>query len=276
MTDEKDDTRGSDDSTWDPPSPVRSGPRGHIVGLRPETYIGAKAVDGQGVDIGRIGQVYVDDVTGQPDWVTVNTGLFPTKEQFAPLKGAWMRGDYVVLPFDMALVNDAPGVSDAAYLEPDEQESLYSYYASYLGPPGQANEPGSTDSSFTELADTAGTNARTQKGATSDTTTTSSEKRLDVDIERGEAGRRRLRRYVVLEGRTTTERVSPDEVPTEREVGFGTDQPVTSTEAVPVERVRLGTETVTENQQVTNEVRKQQIGFIEDVASQARRGQSHP
>lgn len=37
------------------------------------------------------------------------------------------------------------------------------------------------------------------------------------------------------------------------------EQPVVMTVAVPVERVRLGTETVTEQQNVTGEVRKDQI-----------------
>jgi stress response protein YsnF len=38
-----------------------------------------------------------------------------------------------------------------------------------------------------------------------------------------------------------------------------------ATEAVPVERVRLGTETVTEQQQVSGEVRKEQIEVHDDT-----------
>jgi len=41
-----------------------------------DKYIGRRAVDPQGNKIGSVGQVYLDDNTGQPDWVTVNTGLF--------------------------------------------------------------------------------------------------------------------------------------------------------------------------------------------------------
>ena len=33
-----------------------------------------------GDKLGSIGEMYVDDSTGQPSWVTVNTGLFGTKE----------------------------------------------------------------------------------------------------------------------------------------------------------------------------------------------------
>ena len=59
----------------------------------------------------------------------------------------------------------------------------------------------------------------------------------------------------------------------EHEVILHAEQPVVATEAVPVERVRLGTETVTENQQVSGEVRKEQIevhdGTAEDLTDRA-------
>ena len=40
----------------------------------PEVYMGRNAVDPQGTKIGSIGQVYINDETGVPDWITVNTG----------------------------------------------------------------------------------------------------------------------------------------------------------------------------------------------------------
>ena len=52
------------------------------------TVVGATAYDRDGDKIGKIGQVYYDDETGQPTWVTVNTGLFGTNETFVPLQGA--------------------------------------------------------------------------------------------------------------------------------------------------------------------------------------------
>ncbi|GAA4547727.1 hypothetical protein GCM10023175_32540 [Pseudonocardia xishanensis] len=45
----------------------------------------------------------------------------------------------------------------------------------------------------------------------------------------------------------------------EHEVTLHAERPVTETEAVPVERVRIGKETVTEQEQVSGEVRKEQI-----------------
>ena len=45
----------------------------------------------------------------------------------------------------------------------------------------------------------------------------------------------------------------------EHEVTLHAEQPVVSKETVPVERVRLGTETVTEQHEVTETLRKEQI-----------------
>ena len=40
-----------------------------------------------GDKIGSIGQIYVDESTGEPSWVTVRTGFFGMSESFVPLRG---------------------------------------------------------------------------------------------------------------------------------------------------------------------------------------------
>ena len=44
------------------------------------------ATDGD--KIGSVGQVYLDDVTNEPTFVTVKTGLFGARETFVPLQQA--------------------------------------------------------------------------------------------------------------------------------------------------------------------------------------------
>jgi uncharacterized protein (TIGR02271 family) len=110
---------------------------------------------------------------------------------------------------------------------------------------------------------------------------TVSEEQLQVGTERREAGRARLRKYVVTENVTQTVPVQREEVRLEREpitdanVGEATsgpaiseeeheivlheEQPVVQKEAVPVERVRLDTDTVTEQETVGSEVRKERV-----------------
>ena len=62
-----------------------------------QQYVGRTAVDLEGNKVGKIGQVYVDDRTGEPLWLTVATGLFGTRESFAPVSGARIDGDDVRL-----------------------------------------------------------------------------------------------------------------------------------------------------------------------------------
>ena len=110
---------------------------------------------------------------------------------------------------------------------------------------------------------------------------TRSEERLRVGTESVEAGRARLRKYVVTENVTQTVPVSHEEVRVEREpitdanrdaalsgepigedeheVTLRAERPVAEKEAVPVERVRLATDTVTEDAEVSDTVRKEQI-----------------
>ena len=138
-----------------------------------------------------------------------------------------------------------------------------------------------------------GTVGHDTSGPTTDNAMTRSEEHLNVGTQRVEAGRARLRKYVVTENVTQTVPVSHEEVRVEREpitdanVGNALDgpaiseeehevvlhaeRPVVEKEAVPVERVRLDTQTVTEQQQVSEQVRKEQIEVDGDSDGTTRR-----
>ena len=260
-----------------------------------DQYIGRRAVDPQGSKIGSVGQVYLDDETGQPDWVTVNTGLFGTRENFVPLRGSRIDGDDLVLPFEKDVVKDSPEIADTSHLDPDEEQSLYAYYERYLG----VGAAGPNTNRPPPPRTTAGRRTRRGKGYDSsgpntDDAMTRSEEHLRVGTEKVEAGRARLRKYVVTEQQSVQVPVSREEVRVEREpitdanrgdalsgaeiteeeheVVLHEERPVVATEAVPVERVRLGTETVTEQQTVSGEVRKERVEI--DDATTVTRGRT--
>ncbi len=252
--------------------------------------IGSTAVDAGGERIGKIGQVYLDDTTGQPEWVTVRTGLLGMRESFAPLYGARADNGELQLAVTKQQVKDAPSIDDDGSLAESEVEALYLHYAGYLGSSAQ-DVPGSAANGT--YADTApagtgyagpagpGTQGRDVSGPTTDDAMTRSEERLHVGTETVPAGRARLRKYVVTENVTQTVPVSHEEVRVEREpvteanvgaamsgpdiseeeheVTLRAERPVVAKEAVPVERVRLSTETVTEEHEVNEQVRKEQI-----------------
>ena len=161
-------------------------------------YIGRRAVDPQGSKIGLVGQVYLDDETGRPDWVTVNTGLFGTRENFVPLRGSRIDGDDLVLPFDKDVVKDSPEITDSRHLDLDEEQSLYAYYEQYLRAGGDRTE-------YEQTTATGGRrNTRQHKAhetsrSHTDDVMTRSEERLRVGTEQVETGRARLRKYVVTE-----------------------------------------------------------------------------
>lgn len=231
--------------------------------------IGA-TVYGSGDDkIGSAGTVYVDDQTGQPEWVTVNTGLFGTSERFVPLTEATLSGDRLTVRCDKDTVKNAPQVDpDDGHLPQQQEAELYRYY-------GLSYSEARSDSGLPEGG------APSSGGPSTDDAMTRSEERLHVGTEKVETGRARLRKYVVTESQEVSVPVSHEEVRLEREpiiednvdramsgpelteseheVVLTEERPVVAKETVPVERVRLDTETVTEQEQVTADVRKEQI-----------------
>ncbi len=230
-----------------------------------------------GSKLGSIGQLYVDDETGQPSWVTVNTGLFGTSESFVPLQAASVDGNDVRVPYSKDLVKDAPKVDKDGHLSPEEEDRLYRHYSLNGG------SDGTRGVDYDTAGTTTGRDAvgHDTSGPTTDEAMTRSEEQLRVGTESREAGRVRLRKFVVSENVSQTVPVSREEVRLEREpitdanrgaamagpaiseeeheVVLHEERPVVEKEAVPVERVRLDKETVTEQHTVNEEVRKEQI-----------------
>jgi sporulation protein YlmC with PRC-barrel domain len=89
---------------------------------------GGNVIGSDGEKIGSIGQLYADDDTGEPTWVTVKTGLFGTSQSFVPVEGAHSQGDDLVVPYTKEHVKDAPRVDVDGHLTPEEEDRLYTYY----------------------------------------------------------------------------------------------------------------------------------------------------
>ncbi len=270
------------------------------------SVIGATAIDSDGEKIGSVSEVYLDDQSGRPEWATVKTGMFGTKETFIPLAEATLDGESLRFPYDKSKVKDAPKIEAQGHLSPEEETELYRYYgigestADNRGTQTTNGGDGTAVPTMTDgddlgadqredRRDAPGTVGHDTSGPTTDDAMTRSEERLNVGTETLEAGRARLRKHVVTENVTRTVPVSHEEVRIEREpitdanVGDALDGPglseeehevtlraehvVTAKETVPVERVRLDTETVTEQQQVDAEVAHEEIEQVTDDAT---------
>ena len=217
------------------------------------TWQGATLVDRNGSRVGRIDAIYLDDQTGQPEWALVNTGLFGTKASFVPLAQATEADGDVRVPYDKQLVKDAPRIDPDGHLSEAEERQLWRHYG---------------------LEAAAG-------GGGGDDAMTRSEEELRVGTSQRERGRVRLRKYVTTEQvqqtlpvrreRARVERepithANRDAAPSgpelseaEHEVVLREEEPVVEKRVVPRERVRLGKDTVTDEERVAEELRKEQI-----------------
>ena len=87
-------------------------------------------IDNNGDKIGDVGQIFTDE-SGQPEWVTVHTGLFGMKESFVPIHEAELRGDGALfVPITKDEVNEAPQIDtqSESQLSLDEERRLYQHY----------------------------------------------------------------------------------------------------------------------------------------------------
>lgn len=95
-------------------------------------YLGRNAVDRSGRMIGSISQAFVDDRTGRVDWISVSTGLFGPRDNYAPLVGSRIQGSDVVLPIDREVVKGSPNSVTTDHLTDEERTALTTYYQAVL------------------------------------------------------------------------------------------------------------------------------------------------
>ncbi|GGS23232.1 photosystem reaction center subunit H [Streptomyces aureoverticillatus] len=276
----------------------------------PAALTGLTAYDRTGDKIGSVQQVYLDDQTGRPEWVTVKTGLFGMKESFVPLAGARREGDDLKVATTKDVVKEAPRVDADQHLDPSQESELYAHYgltqtpaAPGMGTAAQRPATGRGQAAAdTGLAGTAAGSAGRHTGAREYAMRSGapgedkanemllSEEQLRVGKQEEEVGRARLRKVVVTEDVTTSVPVSHEEVRVvrepvregeqtrakigeeETEVTLHAEKPVTRKDTVPVERVRLETEKVTETREISDKVRKERAEFDGPKGTRGSRG----
>ena len=101
------------------------------------SLLGSTVRDTAGDKIGKVGQVYLDDTSGMPEWVTVRTGLFGTRESFVPLAAARVEGDELVVDVPKDRVGEAPQIDEDGHLSEEQEAELYRYYGVDPGPFGR-------------------------------------------------------------------------------------------------------------------------------------------
>ncbi|WP_051441509.1 PRC-barrel domain-containing protein [Arthrobacter sp. H14] len=85
-------------------------------------------VDSTGHKIGYLGDVYLDDKTGMPKWITVGSGSFGTHASFVPLRGAEIIEDQVCVQYSKDVIKHTPRFTVHGHLLPAQEDELYRHY----------------------------------------------------------------------------------------------------------------------------------------------------
>ncbi|MEV0979078.1 PRC-barrel domain-containing protein [Streptomyces sp. NPDC049915] len=107
--------------------------------IDPRNLIGRKAFDRSGVKIGTVDEVYLDDATGVPEWAAIRTGLF-SRDAFVPLEPSELIEGALHVPFERALIKDAPDFGVGRHLSPEQELQLYHHYGLDIAAPAPLQE----------------------------------------------------------------------------------------------------------------------------------------
>ncbi|MBA2624456.1 MAG: PRC and DUF2382 domain-containing protein [Acidimicrobiia bacterium] len=253
-----------------------------------QTAVGQTLYGGDGTKVGKIGDIYLDQDTRQPEWALVNTGMFGTKESFVPLQGASTTDDGITVRWDKAQIKDAPRAEPDGDLSQDEEAELYRHYGlNYSEAPSDSGLPaGGTETTGRAPV------GNDVSGPETDDAMTRSEEELRVDKVKRPSETVRLRKYITTEqvgmtvpvqreeARVSREPITEanrgaamsggDLTEEEHELTLSEEEVVVDKQVVPKERVRLDKDVVTEERQVSEEVRKENIEVDGDVDTKGR------
>lgn len=92
--------------------------------------VGHPVHDAEGKKVGDAKHMYLDDKSGNPEWVTVKTGFFGSNETFVPTRSARLVQDHLEVPYPKEKIKGAPNVDvdSGGHLSVEEEQHLYRYY----------------------------------------------------------------------------------------------------------------------------------------------------
>lgn len=225
-----------------------------------EQLIGEKGdvLASDGSVLGSIKRAYLGDHTGQPTWITVNTGMFGNAESFIPLQSATVAEKNIRVPYTRELVSNSPRMEHEEHLSPEEEQQLFRHYnltgentAVSTGTVGSINKKvrkgkgagrkaaadtatvpagtaGHADQNFrksTKGADTVNneTVRNENPGPAADHVIVRSEEQPKVGTETRRSERVRIHKYVVTDNVQRTVTVRREEIRIEQLSGTGAD-----------------------------------------------------
>jgi uncharacterized protein (TIGR02271 family) len=241
---------------------------------------GTPVYSSEGDKIGSVEELFLDDDTGQPEWIGLGTGFLGTKRVLVPVAGADVRDEAVHVPYAKDQVKGTPDI-DGDAIDQETESRLYAHYGlpyserrsdtglpeegasgDRAAPADTGLQPGAPDSPGDT---TQGTPALTR-----------SEEELRVGKRETEAGRLRVHKWVETQqvdvpvelrrekARVTREPVDPSigdqEIGDEQiEVTLREEKPVVEKEVVAKERIRVDKDVELGQETVRDELRKERV-----------------
>jgi uncharacterized protein (TIGR02271 family) len=246
---------------------------------------GQTVVSSDGDKVGKVEEIYLDTETSEPEFALVHTGMFGSKSSFVPIANAQDDGGSVKVPFDKSQVTDSPKMDPDGELSQQDEAALYRHYGMDYSEARSASGLPEGRTQGDTAPGSPGVVGNDVSGRETDDAMTRSEEELRVGTTQRETGRARLRKYVVTENVTQTVPVQREELRLEREpitdanrdaamsggdlseeeheVVLYEEEVVVDKRAVPKERVRVDKDTITEQRNVSEDVRKEQVELID-------------
>jgi hypothetical protein len=115
-----------------------------------QTLVGYEVEDSAGEKAGYVDVVFLDDQTGQPEWIGLWNGLPNGHRYLVPIRGVTHQGDSVQVPWTKEQIESAPtydeqdtrglvlGDGDTFGITPEEEKEAYSHYG--IEPPSSAQQ----------------------------------------------------------------------------------------------------------------------------------------
>jgi uncharacterized protein (TIGR02271 family) len=260
----------------------------------PEQIFGYDVIDDSGSKIGSVDNVWVDDATGELEFVGVKTGWLMGKTHVIPTANAQIGDGQIQVPYSEDQIKGAPSYGGDDELSPENEGEIYSYYGldRSTAPSPTGLPTGGTGTSGYTTADTGTTDYAADTTATtgySDTTSrevgtgetqevTLSEEELAVGKRQVQAGGVRLRKVVRTEHQEVPVELRREDVEIERipasemtnvpdtafqeqeiDVPVMREEPVVEKQAHVTGGVRVNKDVQTETQTVGGEVRREEV-----------------
>src|SRR4051794_7415687 len=254
------------------------------------SWRGETVVDSSGDKVGKVEEIYLDEETGQPEWLAVKTGMFGSRLSFVPIEGVTMASGGLTARWEKSQIKDAPNAEADGQLSQPEEARLYEHYGLHYSESrsdsGLPNEMGRGTSTEGEMGRDVG---HDRSGPSTDSAMTRSEEELRLGKSKEQVGRVRLKKWIETEHVSQTVPVTREEARVEREpitdgnidaamsgpelseeeheMTLNEEKVSVDKEVVPKERVRLDKDVVTEQRDVNADLRKEQIDVDRDAGT---------